>query len=1172
MTAFFKRNRLPGFHSVLLLASMIALSGCFKPQARSPEASDPAENAARESATFEVGEVRGRIEIGRQLEGFSIPLSRLFVFQVCVKDRRTQEIIKGHRFEVTGGSESQNVRSDNSGCLSWSETVEYDHLSEEQYIALERRVTARGMQSGARSLRFAINPWKLTEGSPAVVDLTRDRTPNDKTIPEAQMQAHSTRSEKASLWLSRISIENSPQAPAGGVLARHLRISIQPAVLLRNLHGQRVPQDLKEADLSASLELLAVTSAGGDQRRYVLSSARDLTVRREGDRYRLDFPVTLQTGTPTTRYQLGVRIASKGDLARLKPIEALYEIGTFDQLIGSTSLSAELKASSADGAFSLEKELNSENVTRVESETPGPRPSPSVSSGPPASGYSQPRAFEVSIIRVSILGVDTASESTTVRTMRYNATACLTDNFAGGRPAVNVEFTVETPNHRKLVLRTLREPGLEGCIRWEDSILHRFYESEHFILVPVAIRHESGRPGAPVFEERRQLALNPWDRFGFGRDMKEDTGFVTGVNQRPKVPSRLIADGFNFETVDLRDYEVDEFLNLKTKRRLQLRIPLRVQRHSNVFLGRNLPAEPLRDGIYAFRAALHIRLRNAAGELVEIIEPMRGGTRLVHVRGGELKIDGIFAVSDMRLFQARTTLVFEVLPVDERKLSADEITSKRYERGKIEDIIDQESGLTLPTYAGPMWIRAEGGGAAVRATDDLVNSDNESEIAQALRPLAGMRMATLLERADRLDQSYRERMRAETSLSKLLKDANLEYVPLQNEQVLFERDKALAANNKVIPARGAAEYLLGFLNREFPKRPRLWEPPYFRFPLKQPMTSRDLLDVVEGRKELDAAAAARLCVMLGHEFVGKLSPEGNLLSDAVRPSLWSDHCLYALNAAVGDPQGFRKVLMVERKIRVFEKDPVEFKGAKQMSFQMGAEVAFGRSKTDSFTYGWSPLGAIQSAMGVASKVPGLGLASAAYGALGVSAEFSRSNAKSVSESLSFGSGIYLNMAQIEIDMRIRNYETCMIVRLNRDFIESRKDVFRHTREGLNPQQVEKIITRGIMVCSGSQTRRPLQVRERYFTITHGFFDENFVDAADLRNHPWFLSLRGIRDYVTFMHFVAAKKSSASQVRESIDVADAPLDKISEAYKLYGGQTHSLPGVLALDPRFVQEIR
>jgi hypothetical protein len=1210
--------RIRGSRVVFLsgFVAILALSGCFKPQGRGVEAQNERladEKGEIKPATFFLGEVSGTSEIANLHAGFSIPESKLFNFKTCVQDKRTQDVIKGHKFVIGGGESEQVATSDTDGCLSWAERIRFNFLGDEFYLPVRRTITAEGIHSGVREIRLAINPWSLSNGANAVVDLSRKIVAEKSLALEEKASVLLTglssdgKSATRPLWLESLSVDNEPLVSSQSTLQRRLRLRFVPSILHADVYQQRVVIPLSQARLGARAALVEiVTVAGRETRKLVWWNASQVAVSRSEELFTASFDVVLPTGNAGSRFQLLLRVVPLGGPEGLEAFEGLYDIGGFGDLTGLRSLKGQLRSSNSQGGFSFAEESktlgNSGSTFGVLDEKPPgshsnshshshsnshsvnhesgsisnkvlPEGSHESSTGvslPESdfpkvlpSGVSRVKAFEVGILRVSLLGLD-ENETSTRRALRYAVTTCVTDVANGGRPAIDVNFKVLLASGKTIDVRGMREPGLEGCIRWEDKIAHRYYEPERFLLQPIAIRHESG------FEEKRTLALNPWDRFGFGRDLKEDPSFVESVNRRVSLRSRLLVDFFSFDSVDTRDYHVDSFMNLSIIKRVRLRIPLRVQRHSSVFSGRSLPAEPLRDGVYLLKSALYLEAKDASGRVVQVIAPMREKRLLVRVRGGELKADVEFSLADPRLLRARTNFVFEILPIDESQLSADEIRQLRIERPGLESLIDHDSGLETPTFVGPLWIRDESGGAVVLASDDLgVRGDTsqtsyhassahpkmvrlDSEHQQAMRSLARVTVDQLLEKASSSDRLYRERMSAESQLSEFLAKGNLDYVSLAYDGKKLEHDIEVGTSNRALPQSGGLPYLINVLNMP------IGSDMGFRFAdvaraarASGPVTAETLRSLIEGRSELDAHVSVRLCYLLLSDMPRRMSPDGAFTFGGHVPHQLAEDCAVALQM-----RGIDQVIGIERKIRIVEIGSQSFISGRQLGFSVGADVSFGRSESHGWSFGWSPLKLIESAGRV---VPGLNLVTAAPGALGLSFSLNKGASTSISEGSAFGSGINLNMEQVEMKLGLKRYESCAVIRMKPDWLETRKSRLAFLNPKISRADAARIISRGLMICNGEESTEPLEVRERYYSFAQMPMDETQLDRGDLKNHPWLASLRGRRDYATFLYFLEAKKSSSLNVREEIRVGGLPLDRLEEAYQGFRSQMPSLPG-------------
>jgi hypothetical protein len=1110
------------FSKYISMAFLLILSACVRPQG----------HPADDTATFVVDSVTGRSEVSKQIDGFSIPRARQFNFTACVSDRRSQEKIRRGSFEVHGAAKAVSQRTDDAGCLNWTEEIPYNHLADEKYLTLERTIRSTGMQTGSRTIQVAINPWGLTKAQD-VVDLTRGQTPEDATLSaKDSIQYMSVQSEKP-LWISKIAIDNRPESRGNSVI-RRLRVSIQPSVLLKDLRGQISVYPLAAAKLQASVELQALVTTGGQEHVFSVDKAANLPLVQDGDLFRFDFVPTLKNGNANTRYQLGVKLNAIGAPRDLKGFDGVFSIGDYASLTGAPILPVLLKDGKAEKSV----------VVPISSGV-----SSSVSSGV-SSGVSQPKVFEVGEIRLDWVGVE--AETALDRQVAFRASVCITDTANGNRPATDTDFTIEVGSgaaRKSVKVQKRHGPGTDGCISWDDSIQHRYYDVEHFIEIPVAIRH-----AASGFVETRVLGFNPWDRIAGGADMKTARESFDKLNQRQnKVPARLINETFGWETVNNRQFGVDEFMNLKVTKTIQFRVPMRVQRFSNILSGRQSAAEPLRDGIYGFRAIMFIPVRGADGQITEVYSPIVGEYRLVKVISGDVKVQVDIDLSDARLMKARGTIAFEILPVDEARLSEKEKSTLTLEKGRrYQDVIDRQSGLVTPTFAGPIFAGDESSFSVTFPTDIVVTGGVKG-LTGDTRAIAGRTFDELLERAHKSHDEYLKRMREARSLSGFLKNANLEYVSLNNESIVMAQNPGLAENNIGLPKAQASQRFMSYLNYQFKKG--LLVRLYDMFPQAQPVSLSDAQAIVEGRKELDKATAGRLCMLLMNDVVGPA---------LATPKTFFNECLKELarDFAPGGTSG-NKVFAIDRSVRLIETDGGQSipTNMPSLSFNVGADVSFSRSNSHSYSASasWSPSGIIDLAT---KPFP---LLSSVWGVLGLSASFThaRSDSTTVNEGSSFSTGQSLSMEHVAVGFTAVRYERCMTVRVRPDFWEARKSNLKDAK--LKGEALLNRLSRGVFICTGFENRQPLKLRENFYTFAQGAFDGFRVDKGDLGNHPYLISLRGTTDYLTFLNLIAAKKSSASQVTETFKVGGFPIDRVSEAYQQYRAHLPSQPGLYTFEP-------
>jgi hypothetical protein len=1138
------------FLSIMVSTTVV---GCFRPGSHSglPGTGGPGTGDENEvtNATFFNDPTVGHAKEGVFYTGFSIPKSRFYTFSVCIKNKRSQDAIVSHRFEVAGGAKTQSLKSDTSGCLNWSEEIEFNFFADEKYLAVERIITAKGIHSGSRRLKLALNPWALTDA----VDLSR------ADVPEGTLAGANEKSAKAApLYLTSLTIAGGTVGQAKGGLTRILKLDLGVGVVTKNLAGAKTSTALKEANLTLDAMLFAAAAVGGSRQEYkVWRSAQTIQVFREGDRFRAEFPVRVENGNSSTRYRLALRVKPVNGPAGLGFFDGVYDIGSLEDLMGADSLSATLRQSNVDDSFDFAKSdetaktlLPNENTSAANGSSNqvippkkivGPGNSPeNLKNAPPVtkdpSGVTRLSLFKIRSTVVAFSGTD--KDSSTSRALLYQATVCLSDMSNGGRPPTDVDFEIVIGSGKKLQQRAKNSNGLEGCLQWEDAIVHRYYEVEHFIMTPITLRHiPSG------WEQKLTFAMNPWDRFNLYVDPNQRPDLIDLVNKREPIKSRLIADNFGFDTLNERSYAVDSFLNLKTIKPVRIRIPLRVLRQSSITAGRSASPEPLRDGIYAFNAAIYLQTRDAANQPVEVIIPLRGGAELARVRGGELKIERAeFEVPDERFLRARAIFVFEVKPVDESKVQNPDSLPRAIDAKEFAAWVDNNSGLQTPTYSGPIWLRDEMGGSTTVANEDLMNSLAKTsgpmasrETRESMTPLAGLTVDQLIARANANDRAYQTRMAKARSLPDLLSAEKIDadYVALSNETVILGQEPGLAQHNKVLPKTGTLKAVLDVLNKG----------------AKTAVTASQISGLVMGTKPLDTDMAARLCRLLLDKMPNAQAPGGKFIIKGRVPSAWADNCLNYLPAK--NPDAF---IVIDRKLRVFEMGPQKAVRALQMSLNVGSDVSFGRASS----LGWSWGGGLSSGLNLLS------------GLVGISANvgFSKSQSINLNEGSSFSSGAALNMRQLDFDLTINVSETCAIVRANPKFIETFKRDFAIINKEIKPENAAKILQHGVMFCTG-QRNKPITVRESYFTFGQGSFDATLADQGDLFNQPWVLSLRGTRDFATFMKFIEAKKTSTTEVTEEIKIGGLPVARLEEAYGAYRGISFAAPAFYTYEPTPIQ---
>lgn len=153
------------FHFRYLTIVLVALSvsGCWKPSKKD----DPNFGESDAAATFRVKDAGGDSITPRDTHSaWRVPVEKEFAFWICVQDRAASETVKGHVFSVEIPERKQTIRdlkTDNEGCFKWTESVPYNYFAYRPWnVAVTRTVRGQGVHTGARKIRFAINPGLMS--------------------------------------------------------------------------------------------------------------------------------------------------------------------------------------------------------------------------------------------------------------------------------------------------------------------------------------------------------------------------------------------------------------------------------------------------------------------------------------------------------------------------------------------------------------------------------------------------------------------------------------------------------------------------------------------------------------------------------------------------------------------------------------------------------------------------------------------------------------------------------------------------------------------------------------------------------------------------------------------------------------------------------------------------
>ncbi len=113
--------------------------------------------------------------------------AKSFEFSVCLKDNNRELPIKKADFGIHFPDESLLTdRSDDEGCIAWTETFKVKATDAPSTVILEREIESLGVHRGTEKVTIAFNPWLATEEDAKVVD---PKTVKEETLTEQEFES-----------------------------------------------------------------------------------------------------------------------------------------------------------------------------------------------------------------------------------------------------------------------------------------------------------------------------------------------------------------------------------------------------------------------------------------------------------------------------------------------------------------------------------------------------------------------------------------------------------------------------------------------------------------------------------------------------------------------------------------------------------------------------------------------------------------------------------------------------------------------------------------------------------------------------------------------------------------------------------------------------------------------
>lgn len=378
------------------LITFLILPGCFKPQGHL--ADDPRSGAA----TFAALEIKadGKGKIVKSSTDLALAEAKQIGLKACLVNRKTENPLPaGLHFLLSLRAESvpqeKDLVTDESGCVSWTESFKFEPVAEEVFIPLTRvlRASESSGYSGSRTLKIAVNPWNHSGAPVEVVDLKKSTVPEGSRLvaedevelalkgqwkSESKQPVGEPERLTKGLVFSRFEIHNfrTPVGAEEGTISRSLQVSLQPMIYFKSeidAGGSLKPLNpitLSQADLVAKAVLIAeyVNAADSQTHRvYVWSSGDALPLMNDAFGKKLVLPVKFKIpNAAAVSYYLALRMqvpAESRFAKRLAPCDVVFELGSQTQAFELQVLPEKIKASNfgVGSPFNFESDLKSVN-------------------------------------------------------------------------------------------------------------------------------------------------------------------------------------------------------------------------------------------------------------------------------------------------------------------------------------------------------------------------------------------------------------------------------------------------------------------------------------------------------------------------------------------------------------------------------------------------------------------------------------------------------------------------------------------------------------------------------------------------------------------------------------------------------------------------------------------
>ncbi len=596
------------------------------------------------NATFFVDSINGSSVVSKVDPNYAIPKARLYNFKTCLKDILQAKSIIGQSFKIDGGDTQKIISSDEQGCLNWSETIEYNFLSQSSFIKMRRKISANGIHKGSSEIELILNPWSHGEEATGVIDPSKNSISSPVTEVSSLHEISSINAleSRSPLWAiaPRVTVLQNEFNSNGASMLLKFQTKLSVVLLSSTLQKNQYP--INSGKFNFEMFLYNSIIDNGVEKIIPIANSIQKEISFNQETLIAEFPFNLTLLPNKGSILMGMRISPSGNDIGLEPFEGVFMLSDNANIKVDSTPSLMPNLSFSQLVQKMENKV-AENKKAIEQVKPG-----------------------LEIEKLDIKFFKMGSESTTDRQVFFTVKACLKNNLDGHQMRDEV-FMIKTISDKKgLSLKS--DQG--GCVSWDDFIWHKFFGKEHFIKSSINISS-----GTYSLNENISIVLNPWDTgSNFARDGRfvEDLGSlnINPSNEKPQIS----INNYGF-SVSGYGYDINNNLDLSLIKNGTLSLSAKVINHSSLASGR-MGSDSLRDGQYLLKWA--VVTTDADQKFDSLIS---NGQKIVSVVGGDINTNVGFKVSAFEKLNLRSRLIVGLYTVNDDKLK----------KGIIE--IDRASGL-----------------------------------------------------------------------------------------------------------------------------------------------------------------------------------------------------------------------------------------------------------------------------------------------------------------------------------------------------------------------------------------------------------------------------------------------------------------------------------------------